>query len=97
LEGEKVKNRAHVFVKGKVHGVFFRSETKRNADLYDVKGWVRNLIDGKVEAVFEGEKEAVETLIAFCKHGPSGAKVTGLDLTWETYTGTFDRFKIKYG
>jgi len=47
--------------------------------------------------VFKGEKKAVETLIAFCKHGPSVVKVTGLDLTWENYTGTFDRFKIKYG
>jgi acylphosphatase len=50
-----------------------------------------------VEAVFEGEKDAVQTLIAFCKHGPLGAKVTDFDLTWETYTGEFDRFKIKYG
>ena len=92
-----MKNRAHVFVTGKVHGVFFRLETKRNADVHEVKGWVRNLPDGRVEALFEGEKEAVETLIAFCKHGPSGAKVTGLNLTWETFTGTFDRFRIKCG
>jgi acylphosphatase len=92
-----VKNHAHVFVTGRVHGVFFRSETKRNADRHDVKGWVRNLPDGRVEAVFEGEKEAVETLIAFCEHGPSEAKVTSINLTWETYTGEFDRFRIKYG
>ena len=96
-EAEKVKARAHVFVTGRVQGVFFRLETKRNADRHDVKGWVRNLPDGRVEAVFEGEKDAVETLIAFCKHGSSGAKVTNLELAWETSTGTFDRFKVKYG
>jgi acylphosphatase len=92
-----VKNRAHVFVTGRVHGVFFRAETKRNADRHDVKGWVRNLPDRRVEAVFEGEKEDVNALIAFCKHGPSEAKVKGIDVTWENYTGEFDRFKIKYG
>jgi acylphosphatase len=64
-----MKTCAHVFVTGGVQGVFFRSETKHNADCHDVKGWVRNLPDGRVEAVFEGEKDAVQTLIAFCKHG----------------------------
>ncbi|MBN1358089.1 acylphosphatase [Candidatus Bathyarchaeota archaeon] len=96
-EAEKVKGCAHVFITGRVQGVFFRLETKHNADLYDVKGWVRNLPDGRVEAVFEGEKDAVEKLIAFCKHGSSGAKVTNLELMWEPYTGTFDRFRLKYG
>jgi acylphosphatase len=92
-----VKTRAHVFVTGRVQGVFFRSATIHNADSHDVKGWVRNLPDDRVEAVFEGEKEAVQKLIDFCKHGPSGAKVTNIDLIWEPYTGEFDRFKIKYG
>jgi acylphosphatase len=92
-----MKTRAHVFVTGRVQGVFFRSETKHNADSHDVKGWVRNLPDSRVEAVFEGEKGAVQTLVDFCRHGPSGAKVTNINLTWETYTGEFDKFKIKYG
>jgi len=92
-----MKTRAHVFVTGRVQGVFFRSETKHNADSHDVKGWVRNLPDSRVEAVFEGEKDAVQTLVDFCKHGPSGAKVTNINLTWETYTGEFGKFKIKYG
>ena len=89
--------RAHVVISDRVQGVFFRSETKHNADRHDVKGWIRNLPDGRVEAVFEGEKEAVETLIDFCKHGPHVAQVTNVDFTWEDYTGEFDRFKIKYG
>jgi acylphosphatase len=97
VEDEKVETRAHIFVTGRVHGVFFRAETKRHAERYDVKGWVRNVPDGRVEAVFEGEQEAVNSLIAFCKHGPRHAEVTGTDVTWETYTGEFDKFKIKYG
>ena len=96
-KAKTVKARAHVFVNGRVQGVFFRSQTKHNADRHNVTGWVRNLPDGRLEAVFEGEKEAVQTLIDFCKHGPSGARVTNVELTWETYTGEFDRFKIKYG
>ena len=92
-----MKARAHVFVNGRVQGVFFRSETRRHADRRGVKGWVRNLPDSRVEAVFEGEKEDVQALVDFCKHGPSGAKVTGVDVTWEAYTGGFDGFKIKYG
>lgn len=92
-----MKTRAHVFVTGRVQGVFFRLETKSYADRHDVKGWVSNLSDGRVEAVFEGEKDAVETLIDFCKHGPSGAKVTNFELIRETYTGTFHNFKLKFG
>ena len=92
-----MKARAHVFASGRVQGVFFRSETKHKADGHDVKGWVRNLSDCRMEAVFEGEKEKVRELIEFCKHGPTGARVTKVDFTWETYTGTFDDFEIKYG
>ena len=94
---KNLKARAHVLVNGRVQGVFFRSQTKRNADRHDLTGWVRNLQDGRVEAVFEGEKDAVQKLIEFCKHGPIGARVTNIDLTWEIYTGEYDRFKIKYG
>ncbi len=92
-----MKTRAHVFVAGRVQGVFFRLDTKRIAEHYDVKGWVRNLPDGRVEALFEGKKEAVEMLVAFCKHGPSEAKVTNFELMWEPYTGTLNRFKVKNG
>ena len=92
-----MKARAHVFVSGRVQGVFFRSQTKHNADRHGVNGWVRNLPDGRLEAVFEGEEEAVQALVDFCKQGPSGARVTNMDLTWEDYTGKLDRFQIKYG
>lgn len=92
-----MKARAHVLVSGRVQGVFFRSETKHEADRYGVKGWVRNLPDGRVEAVFEGEEEAVKALINFCKRGPSGARVTNVDLRWEKFTGEFDAFRVRYG
>jgi acylphosphatase len=92
-----MKTRAHVFVSGRVQGVFFRSETKHKAESHNVKGWVRNLPDGRVEAVFEGEEEAVKALIEFCKRGPSGARITNVDLRWENFTGEFDAFKVRYG
>ncbi|MEM3554069.1 MAG: acylphosphatase [Candidatus Bathyarchaeia archaeon] len=91
-----VKVRAHVFVSGRVQGVFFRYETRREARLRGVKGWVRNLPDGRVEAVFEGEEEAVKEMIDFCRHGPPGAKVTKVDVRWENYTGEFRDFEIRY-
>jgi acylphosphatase len=91
-----MKTRAHMFVSGRVQGVFFRSETKHKAESRNVKGWIRNLPDGRVEAVFEGEEEAVKALIEFCKRGPSGARITNVDLRWENFTGEFDVFKVRY-
>jgi acylphosphatase len=92
-----MKVRAHVIIRGGVQGVFFRSETKDEAEKLGVSGWVRNLSDGKVEAVFEGEQENVQELIEFCKQGPPGARVTGIDVTWENYTGEFRDFEIRHG
>jgi acylphosphatase len=89
--------RAHVLVDGRVQGVFFRSETKYEADRQGVRGWVRNLPDGRVEAVFEGEERAVKALVEFCRRGPTGAKVTRVDLAWEEPAGTLEGFKIRYG
>jgi acylphosphatase len=89
--------RAHIFVKGKVQGVFFRTETRGEALRHSITGWVRNLSDGRVEAVFEGEKEGVSSLIEFCRRGPSGARVTRVVVIWEDYTGEFKTFSIRYG
>ena len=86
-----------MFVSGRVQGIFFRSETKYKADHHNVKGWVCNLPDGRVEAVFEGEAEAVKALIEFCKRGPPGARVTNVDLRWGNSTGEFYAFKVRYG
>jgi acylphosphatase len=91
-----MKVRAHVFISGLVQGVFFRWETRKNALKNNVKGWVRNLRDGRVEAVFEGEKEDVEKMIKFCEKGPPGAKVEKVEVKWEDYKGEYDSFEIIY-
>ena len=88
------KTRAHIFVSGIVQGVFFRQNTKRQAEDKGVYGWVRNLSDGRVEAVFEGEKEAVEALVEWCRHGPSSAVVTGIDVKSEPCLGEFKDFSV---
>jgi len=88
--------RVHVYVSGRVQGVFFRYETRREARKRNVKGWVRNLPDGRVEALFEGEEEKVLELIEFCKHGPPGARVTNVEVEWGEYTGEFKDFYIRH-
>lgn len=92
-----MKVRAHAHISGRVQGVFFRSETQDEAIKKNVTGWVRNLPDGRVEAVFEGEKENVENVIEFCKRGSPGARVTKVDVNWQDFTGEFKNFGIRYG
>ena len=90
-----MKTRAHMLVSGDVQGVFFRQETKSRADRSSVRGWIRNRDDGKVEAVFEGEEEDVETLVTFCKRGPPRAMVTNFDLKKEEYRDEYKDFTIR--
>jgi len=92
-----LKVRTHVVVSGRVQGVFFRSETQDEARRQNVTGWVRNLPDWSVEAVFEGEKANVNRLIEFCRRGPPGARVTKIEVAWENFTGEFRDFTIRYG
>lgn len=87
---------AHVIVYGRVHGVFFRMETKRQADKHNVSGWVRNKEDGSVEAVFEGEMQNIEAVIQWCHSGPSGAYVKNVDVRWEDYKKQFNGFAVMY-
>ncbi|MCW4053069.1 MAG: acylphosphatase [Candidatus Bathyarchaeota archaeon] len=89
-----MKARVHLFVTGKVQGVFFRSETRRRAMKLNVTGWVRNLKDGRVEALLEGNEEGVDALIDFCRCGPSGAIVMNTEIIFEKYTGEFKNFRI---
>jgi acylphosphatase len=86
-----------MFVSGRVQGVFFRSETQDEALRHNITGWVRNLPDGRVEAIFEGEKDRVDSLIEFFRSGPPGARVTRANVAWEGYTGEFKTFSIRYG
>jgi acylphosphatase len=88
--------RAQVIISGRVQGVFFRAETQRAAERIGVNGWVRNLPDGNVEALFEGPHDRVEEAIRWCHKGSPAAKVGDVQVDWKDYTGEFDRFKITY-
>lgn len=86
--------RAHVWVSGRVQGVFFRAHTKELADRLGLTGWVRNLPDGRVEAVFEGEEEAVREAVEWCRRGPPLALVERVEVRYEQPTGEFRDFRI---
>ena len=90
------KARAHVIVEGRVQGVFFRYHTHETALRLGVNGWVKNRRDGRVEAVYEGDKDKVDQIIQWCHRGPSEARVTKVYTTWESYTGEFEDFSINY-
>lgn len=89
-----MKARAHVLVFGRVQGIFFRDHTRRRAGSLGLGGWVRNLPDGRVEVLAEGEKEGLETLISWLQEGPPLAMVEGLEVDWGEYTGEFPGFRI---
>jgi len=89
------KVRVHIFVSGRVQGVFFRENTKKRARKLGITGWVRNLPDGRVEAVFEGEKRKVEELINRTKKGSLIARVDELKVILEEYKEEFDNFEIR--
>ena len=74
--------RAEVTVRGMVQGVFFRVETRDRARSLGLSGWVTNSRDGTVRAAFEGEDERVESMVDWCRRGPSGASVDDVDVTW---------------
>jgi acylphosphatase len=79
--------RAHVWVSGRVQGVYFRSYAEDEAAFRKVVGWIRNLPDGRVEVVFEGSRVAVEKLIQWCYRGSPASDVTGVEVTWEDARG----------
>jgi acylphosphatase len=86
--------RAEVRVEGWVQGVFFRSDTSDRARSRGVTGWVRNAPDGSVEAVFEGARDAVESLVRWCGEGPRGARVDDVRVRWQDLRGE-EGFEIR--
>lgn len=92
---EKENKRAHLFISGRVQGVNFRYYTRQEAFSLGVKGWVRNLIDRRVEAVFEGDEHLVQRMINWCHQGPSAARVDHVEVSWEEPTGEFSDFRIR--
>jgi acylphosphatase len=88
--------RAHVFVSGRVQGVNFRWYTQRKAQDLNLTGWVRNLWDGRVEAIFEGQEKAVRAAVAWCHTGAPSARVDNVEVNYEEPTGEFNRFRITW-
>lgn len=86
MAGENTE-RAHVYVSGQVQGVNFRGATQEEAERLGLNGWVRNLQDGRVEAVFEGDPETVRQMIDWCESGPSSADVTDVTVEQEEPAG----------
>ncbi len=94
VESEKV--RAHIYVSGRVQGVYYRKNARRSALSFGLTGWVRNLPDRRVEAVAEGERDRVEDFLGWCREGPSLAIVRDMEVNWETATREFETFRIIY-
>lgn len=90
------KLRAHILIKGRVQGVFFRTETGSQAYRLGIVGWVKNRWDGRVEAVLEGKEKAVQKMIGWCYKGPPAAIVEDVEVKWEDYKGEFTSFSIRY-
>lgn len=88
--------KAHVIVSGRVQGVFFRAKTQSAARRLGVTGWVRNLPDRTVEAVFEGPRPKVEAVVQWCHTGSPGARVTDVHVRWEAASGEFADFAVRY-
>ncbi len=88
--------RAHLLISGRVQGVFYRAHTRDEARKRGLTGWVKNLPDGRVAAVAEGERRGIEGLIAWCRQGPPYAYVDEVLVDWQPYQGEFQEFRIVY-
>ena len=89
------EERVHVVVSGRVQGVAFRDSTRSQAEKLGLNGWVCNTQDGRVEAVFEGEPEAVRQMVEWCESGPSSADVDDVSVEQETPSGDFSGFEVR--
>jgi len=89
------RTRAHVFVSGTVQGVYYRATTRDRANQRDVDGWVRNLDDGRVEAVFEGEESDVEAMVEWCHEGSPAADVQNVEVEYSDPEG-LDGFAVRW-
>ena len=90
-----VKNiRAHLFISGRVQGVWYRDSTRKHADELGLTGWVRNCESGEVEVVVEGADATIDKLISWCRTGPTLARVTDVRIDFEDYSGEFVGFRV---
>ena len=90
-----MKSTVHVVISGRVQGVWFRANTKQKAEQLGVTGWVKNTADGKVEALFEGDKKHIQEMIDWCHQGPPLAQIDHVEITEQPVSNGFDGFSIK--
>ncbi|MEO0122811.1 MAG: acylphosphatase [candidate division WOR-3 bacterium] len=90
-------SRVHLYISGRVQGVFFRVHTQELAQRLGITGWVKNLDDGRVEIIAEGKETDLQKLIDWCWQGPPGARVDDVEIVYEEPTSEFRSFDIKYG
>jgi acylphosphatase len=89
--------RVHLVISGVVQGVFFRANTEKVARSLHLTGWVRNLTDGRVEVVAEGQHDRIGEFIDWCHRGPPAASVDDVEVVWQEATGEFETFNTSYG
>jgi acylphosphatase len=89
------RERAHVYVSGQVQGVFFRDSAREKAEQLGLAGWVKNLPDGRVEAVIEGPQDKVREMIQWCEGGPPHATVHDVDADFEAAAGDLEGFEVR--
>lgn len=88
--------RAHIFIEGRVQGVGFRHFAELNAEEVGVHGWIKNLPDGRVEAILEGPIDHLEELVERLEQGPGASRVDSIDVDVEEATGEFDTFEVAF-
>jgi len=95
-QGKSENRRVELRISGRVQGVWFRAETRKAARTLGLVGMVRNMPDGTVHAVAEGPAHALDQFVEYCLSGPPLASVTGVEKTWQEFTGSFDEFTITH-
>ncbi len=95
MESDQNQVRVHLSIRGRVQGVFFRASTLDQAQRLGLTGWVRNCADGSVEVLAQGDRDNVQAFIAWCRVGPSGARVEDIDVRWQAASQEFTGFEIR--
>ena len=91
-----MKSRVHVIISGRVQGVWFRASTRDKAQQLGLTGWVKNTVEGNVEAVFEGKEQQVQQMIDWCHRGPPHARVDNVEVQKKPISQGFEQFSIEY-
>lgn len=90
-----MKIRAHLYISGRVQGVFFRDSARQAAHYLGLTGYVKNLMDGRVEVIAEGNKDDVDKLVEWCHKGPPDAYVSSVEIHSEAYKNEFEKFEVR--